>query len=105
MSATIRTVLHHEGVLMSTVNNIESEIAALPPNLRAEVLDFVQFVKQRHGLPVASAFVAAATDSGDSSFFQALESAGLVGCIKTDEQLSTSYKSKIDFSNKHGALP
>ena len=35
---------------MSILNNIESEIAALPPALRAEVLDFVQFVKQRHGL-------------------------------------------------------
>lgn len=30
---------------MTTLSNIESEIAALPPNLRTEVLDFVQFVK------------------------------------------------------------
>ena len=35
---------------MTTPNKIESEIAALPPHLRAEVLDFVQFAKQRHGI-------------------------------------------------------
>ena len=40
---------------MPTLSEIELEIAALPPNLRAEVLDFVQFVKQRHGLPTAPA--------------------------------------------------
>ena len=38
---------------MNILNRIESEIAVLPPNLRAGVLDFVQFVKQRHGIPVA----------------------------------------------------
>jgi hypothetical protein len=90
---------------MSTLSNIESEIATLPPNLRAEVLDFVQFVKQRHGLPAAPAVVTTAKDEGNSPFFQALEFAGLVGCIKTDEQLSTTYKNKLDFSTKHGALP
>jgi len=45
---------------MTTMSKIESEIAALPPNLRAEVLDFVQFLKQRHGLPAAPAAVPAA---------------------------------------------
>ena len=30
---------------MSTLSGIESGIAALPPNLQAEVLNFVRFVK------------------------------------------------------------
>jgi hypothetical protein len=90
---------------MSTLNNIEAEIAALPPNLRSEVLDFVQFVKQRHGLSVSPKVVTAASDSGDSPFFQALDAAGLVGCVESNEQLSTTYKSKLDFSTKHGVLP
>ena len=88
---------------MSILNRIESEIAALPPNLRAEVLDFVQFVKQRHGLPAvsaASADVAAASDIGDSALFQALVAAGLVGCVETNEQLVTTYKTRLDFSAK-----
>jgi len=83
---------------MTTLSEIESELAALPPNLRAEVLDFVQFVKQRHGLPATPATVATAPVTGDSALFQALEAAGFVGCIETDEQLATTYKNRIDFS-------
>lgn len=90
---------------MTTLSKIESEIAALPPNLRAEVLDFVRFVKQRHGLPTAPAAVVAAPDTGDSPFFQALEEAGFVGCIETDEQLATTYKNRLDFSAKCGTRP
>lgn len=87
---------------MTTPNKIESEISALPPHLQAEVLDFVQFVKQRHGIakgPVADSNL---QSGGDSPLFQALSDAGLVGCIETDEQLSTSYKRHIDFSAKVG---
>ncbi len=90
---------------MTTMSKIESEIAALPPNLRDEVRDFVQFLKQRHGLPPAPAAVPAAQDTGDSALFQALEAAGFVGCIDTDEQLATTYKNRLDFSAKCGALP
>ncbi len=90
---------------MSKSNDIQSEIAALPPNLRAEVLDFVQFVKQRHGLPAAPAPVVPGPAAGDSDFFQALEAVGFVGAIATDEQLATTYKKRLDFSAKTGAQP
>ncbi len=90
---------------MSQLNDIQTEIAALPPHLRAEVLDFVQFVKQRHGLPTAPVAAVAAQNTGDSAFFRALETAGLVGCINTDEQLSTTYKQQLDFSAKCGTQP
>lgn len=36
-----------------------------------------------------------------NKLYQAFEKAGLIGCIDTDEQLSTTYKQKLDFSNKH----
>lgn len=87
---------------MTTLNDIASEIAALPPNLRAEVLDFVRSVKQRHGLSAAPAAVTVAPGAGDSAFFQALEAVGFVGCIDTNEQLSTAYKNRLDFSAKCG---
>jgi len=80
---------------MPITKDLHSEIDALPPNLRAEVQDFVQFVKHKHGLPVTPALGAEAPDTGDSPFFQALEAAGLVGCIETDEQLSTTYKDRL----------
>lgn len=85
---------------MSALSDIQSEIAALPPSLRAEVLDFVQFVKQRHGLPTMPASIASAAETGDSPLFQALDAAGFVGCIDTDEQLSTTYKSRLGFLDK-----
>lgn len=36
-----------------------------------------------------------------SPLYKALEEAGFVGCIETDEQLSTTYKQKLDFSRKY----
>lgn len=90
---------------MSTLSKIESEVASLPPHLRAEVLDFVQFVKQRHGLPSAPGAAASASDQGDSPLFLALEAAGFVGCIDTDEQLASTYKNQLDFSAKIGTQP
>ena len=87
---------------MTTANKIESEISALPPHLQAEVLDFVQFLKQRRGIAKVSIDDSNAQDGADSPFFQALSDAGFVGCIETDEQLSTSYKRHIDFSAKVG---
>ena len=90
---------------MSRPTTIENEIATLPLNLRAEVLDFVQFVKKRHGLPPIATVPMATPDTSDSPFFQALTAAGFVGCIETNEQLATSYKDKIDFSSTIGTRP
>ena len=91
---------------MNTLSQIQFEVAALPVNLQAEVLDFVQFVKQRRGLPQAALEAASdSADMGDSPFFRALTEAGFVGCINTDEQLATHYKSQLDFSAKVGVQP
>ena len=91
---------------MNTLTQIQSELAALPVNLQAEVLDFVQFVKQRRGLPRGVPEVSSdSVDTGDSPFFRAPTEAGFVGCIETNEQLSTQYKNKLDFSAKVGTQP
>ena len=54
---------------MTTANKIASEIAALPPHLQAEVLDFVRFVKQRHGIAKVSIADSNLQTGGDSPFF------------------------------------
>lgn len=91
---------------MNTLSQIQSELAALPVNLQAEVLDFVQFVKQRRGLPrVVPEVLSDSAGTGDSPFFRALTEAGFVGCIETNEQLSIQYKSQLDFSAKLGTQP
>ena len=88
---------------MNTLHQIQAEVAALPVNLQAEVLDFVQFVKQRRGLPRtmpqglgAEVDTDTDTNADDSPLFQALAEAGLVGCIDTKEQLARHYKRQID---------
>lgn len=85
---------------MSALSDIQSEIAALLPHLRSEVLHFVQSVKLRLGLPTMPADVPLAAESDDSTLFLALDAAGFVGCIETDDPLSTTYKSRLDFSDK-----
>ncbi len=97
----IRYTTNEKKCAMTTLSDIQLEIAALPPNLRAEVLDFARFVRQRHGLPAAP--VATTPETGDSSLFRALEAVEFVGCIDTNEQLSTTYKSQLNFSAKHGS--
>lgn len=74
----------------------------MPPHLQAVVLDFVQFVKQRHG--IAKVAIADSNLHGpeDSLFFQALSDVGFVGCSETSEQISASYKQQINFSGKVG---
>lgn len=37
-----------------------------------------------------------------SPLYRAFEEAGLIGCIEADENLSTDYKQRLDFSNKCG---
>lgn len=90
---------------MSTLSQIESEIASLPGDLRAEVLDFVRFVKQRDGIVSAPVSATQAIDPGDSPLFEALRDAGFVACIDTQDQLSRIYKSQLDFSNKLETSP
>ena len=45
------------------------------------------------------------TENETSPLFQAFDSAGLIGCIATGEELSTTYKQKLDFSNKTTGAP
>ncbi len=82
--------------------DLQNEFKTLPPNMQKEVWDFIQFVKTRHGLPATQKKDSSTTDSHDSSLYQALEQIGFVGCIATGDQLSQTYKSRLDFSNNCG---
>ncbi|MDZ7758676.1 MAG: hypothetical protein U5L00_00240 [Desulfovermiculus sp.] len=90
---------------MTSKIDLQNEIESLPPNLQKEVWDFVQFVKRRHGLPSAQTEAAPTAATVDSPLYQALEEIGFVGCLESDEQLSQTYKSRMDFSNKCGEKP
>lgn len=87
---------------MNTEIDLHNEIRNLPPNMQKQVWDFIQFVKIRHGLPVTKKSDSSPTASSGSSLFQELEQIGFVGCIASDAQLSQTYKTRLDFSNKCG---
>lgn len=40
--------------------------------------------------------------SNPAPLYQALENIGFIGCVETDQQLSTTYKQHLDFSHKCG---
>ncbi len=87
---------------MTSKTDLYNEIEALPPKLQKEVWDFVQFVKRRHGLQSARLKPSSNADPSDSPLYQALDEIGFVGCTESNEQLSRTYKNKLDFSKKYG---
>ena len=98
---------------------ITARVLTLEEQEQQEALDFIEFLQSkavrklsgRGKYPNSSGALLRALEiqpeRGDekdvSSIYQLFEQAGLIGCIETDEQLSTTYKEKLDFSFKHGA--
>ncbi|MCF7978739.1 MAG: hypothetical protein K9L82_12115 [Chromatiaceae bacterium] len=84
---------------MTLAETIDQKSLTLPPEKAREVLDFIDFIKDSPGINAADSDRGAAKPR---SLLEVFEEAGLVGCLKTDEQLSTTYKAQLDFSHKHG---
>lgn len=75
----------------------------LSPERARQVIDFIDFLIEREQKQSKEE---PSPDEEDKpprrSLLARFEEAGLVGCIDTDEELSTTYKEKIDYSFKHG---
>jgi hypothetical protein len=99
-----------------SAQEITSQLLMLPEQVQREALDFIEFLqykskrelsainKHKSGVTVSKDMpdIQATTDEQTvSPIYLAFEQAGLIGCIETDEQLSTTYKEKLDFSFKH----
>lgn len=69
---------------MNLTDTIYQKIDDLPPERAQQVIDFI---KTRS--PASPAI----------SLQSAFEEAGLIGCLETDEQLSTTYKDKLNFAS------
>ena len=83
---------------MSFAQEIYQKSLSLPPEKAREVIDFIDFIKDR---PSTMASDGARETPEPPLLLTAFEQAGLVGCLETDEQLSTNYKAQLDFSRKH----
>lgn len=76
-----------------SVEEISAKFSKL--SAREQVADFIESLQLKAIQPLPH-------PENVSPIYQAFEQAGLIGCIETDEQLSTSYKEKLDFSSKYG---
>jgi len=111
LSVTIEK--HKTGVspMNLSAQEIATQLLMLPEQEQQEALDFIEFLqhKSKRGLSAinqhkgATAVLedkpgnqATATDEKiPSPIYQAFEQVGLIGCIETDEQLSTTYKENV----------
>jgi hypothetical protein len=84
---------------MTLAETIYQKSLSLPEEKAREVLNFIDALQQQ---PKHTADVHL-VDSQNSSLLAVFEKAGLVGCLATDEQLSTNYKTVLDYSQKHGS--
>lgn len=80
---------------MNLAETIYQKSLDLPEDKAIEVIDFIDFLKNRSR--------PAEPGKQTKSLYQAFDEAGLIGCIETDEQLATTYKEKLNFSVKHGS--
>ncbi|TAN64690.1 MAG: hypothetical protein EPN17_18875 [Methylobacter sp.] len=94
---------------------ITAQLLTLPEQEQQKVMDFVVSLqselarklsknnKHKNKLTALETQQEISDKKDISPIYQAFEQAGLIGCIETDEQLSTTYKEKLDFSFKHGS--
>jgi hypothetical protein len=95
-----------------SAQEITSQLLMLPEQEQQEVLDFIALLKNKldRGLLKSNKYKGNLdTPSAQEMptvppIYRAFEQAGLIGCIETDEQFSTTYKEKLDFSIKHGVI-
>ena len=75
---------------MSVADTIYRKSLDLPDDKAHEVIDFIDFIKNRpvlvEKMPVNEQNISS------SSLYQAFAEAGLIGCLETDEQLASTYK-------------
>ena len=70
---------------MNLADTIYQKSLDLPPDKAQQVIDFIDSLKPRQ------------STKPQCSLSDVFEQAGLIGCIETEEQFSTTYKDKLNF--------
>ena len=71
---------------MTITEQIQHEIQTLPDEAQAQLLAFLQTLKQRYADP---------QPIPQTSTYTNLQASGLIGCVAVEEDLSTTYKSAL----------
>jgi hypothetical protein len=88
-----------------SAQEINAQFLMLPEPEQQKVIDFVlaRQIKRlkKPSKPLNQTIPQTEDEKELSPLYKAFEQAGFIGCMETDEQLSTTYKDKIDFASKY----
>lgn len=77
---------------MSSLTQIQQDIASLPPDAQQVIFDLVEVLKSRYSAPKQISENMPSQHKKDSDTYQEFLDSGLIGCISMEENLSTTYK-------------
>lgn len=81
-----------------SAQDINAQFLMLPEPEQQKVIDFIL---AQQTIPLNKTTPQPEGETELSPLYQAFEQAGFIGCMETDEQLSSTYKDKIDFASKY----
>jgi hypothetical protein len=73
-------------MLMLTLEQIQQDIQDLPEEAQSLLIDFIEILKKRYPKPTPK------NQSQEKSLYKKFDEIGLIGCVSTEENLSTTYK-------------
>lgn len=83
---------------MTTLTQVQADIATLPPEAQQIIFDLVAVLKNRYQLPdskkTKSSTQEAETETPTNTYQRFLDS-GLIGCVESETDLSTTYKQEL----------
>ena len=71
---------------MLTIEQIQQDIQDLPEEAQSLLIDFIEILKKRYPKPTPK------NQSQEKSLYEKFDEIGLIGCVSTEENLSTTYK-------------
>jgi len=71
---------------MLTIEQIQQDIQDLPEEAQSLQIDFIEILKKRYPKPTPK------NQSQEKSLYEKFDAIGLIGCVSTEENLSTTYK-------------
>ena len=78
---------------MTSLKQIQKDIEPLPPEALELVAQFVRLLRKTYSASTPTRTEKAApSEDTDTSVYERFQNSGLVGCISSEENLSTTYK-------------
>ncbi|WP_347179064.1 DUF2281 domain-containing protein [Roseofilum casamattae] len=80
---------------MLDLEQIQTDINELPEEAQTLLLDFIELLKKRYSIPEKRAINSGKVPNHQLSTLDILKASELIGCISSEPNLSTDYKSVV----------